>query len=33
VDINAGWALGLTGAMLVLVTIGGLALWRTTRFR
>jgi glucose uptake protein GlcU len=33
VDINSGWALGLTAAMLILVAIGGTALWRTTRFR
>jgi drug/metabolite transporter (DMT)-like permease len=33
VDISSGWALGLTAAMLVLVAVGGTALWRTTRFR
>jgi drug/metabolite transporter (DMT)-like permease len=32
-DIALGWAVGLTVAMLALLTTCGIALWRTTRFR
>ena len=32
-DISAGWGVVLTAAMLVLLGAGGVALWRTTRFR
>jgi drug/metabolite transporter (DMT)-like permease len=33
VDIATGWAAALTLAMLALLATGGIALWRTTRFR
>jgi hypothetical protein len=32
-DISVRWGLVLTAAMLVLLAAGGVALWRTTRFR
>ncbi len=32
-QISIGWAIALTAAMLTLLTAGGIALWRTTRFR
>jgi hypothetical protein len=31
--ISLGWAVVLTAAMLALLAAGGVALWRTTRFR
>ena len=33
IDISLGWGILLTGAMLALLAAGGIALWRTTRFR
>jgi len=32
-DISVGWGVVLSLAMLVLLGAGGIALWRTTRFR
>jgi drug/metabolite transporter (DMT)-like permease len=32
-DISLSWAVALTAAMLALLAAGGIALWRTTRFR
>jgi len=32
-EINMAWAIALTVAMLALLAVGGIALWRTTRFR
>ncbi|HZQ95790.1 MAG TPA: hypothetical protein VFA67_12320, partial [Candidatus Sulfotelmatobacter sp.] len=32
-DISRGWGVVLSGAMIVLLASGGVALWRTTRFR
>jgi hypothetical protein len=33
IGISLGWAVVLTAAMLALLMAGGIALWRTTRFR
>ncbi len=33
IDISRGWAVVLTAAMFALLVAGGIALWRTTRFR
>lgn len=33
IDISFGWAVALVIAMMLLLTAGGIALWRTTRFR
>jgi drug/metabolite transporter (DMT)-like permease len=33
IDFSGAWAMAITAAMLALVATGGVALWRTTRFR